>query len=488
MNEFLTTTTEPSTGIPYVSFYVESFFGLFKFPPVSPLYYFIPSSFPAHLQPFLISTLEGVPPWPGQYGSNSSICHCHWRHLLRATAPQWSTLDCPLRTVPLSSKHLVYRYVLHRHRLIGPWSLAGVLLQLIYIAGNMTCFSLGGSHVETQISPLSRAGLRAGTLSVINLIPLFASPHLDTLADLLGVTLTTVRQMHRSVGVMAVLLTVFHVIVAVVTRSSFALSLVQNQFAVIVSVQFSIPCLSSCLPQGASSLGCVVLLSLPLFRRPSYELFLRGHHALSTLGIFAIWRHLPPDRPIPRCSLYVLAGLFAFLSLVQAGFIFYQNGLFRSGHSQAYVKHDYGALKLRMQCRKPLKIKAGQHINLWIPSVSFWSFLQSHPFVVISWSEKPQDQLDLLIEPRRGLTRELLNHAKSGQEMYSPVLFSGPHGRSVGIDGYEQILMIASGFGIAAHLPYLKQIIHGYNARQLCTRRVHLVWQVGDIGKSLHHQ
>jgi NAD(P)H-flavin reductase len=51
--------------------------------------------------------------------------------------------------------------------------------------------------------------------------------------------------------------------------------------------------------------------------------------------------------------------------------------------------------------------------------------------------------------------------------------------------GYKNILMVASGFGIAAQLPYLKRLIHGYNARQLCARRVHLVWQVRDIRKSL---
>ena len=54
------------------------------------------------------------------------------------------------------------------------------------------------------------------------------------------------------------------------------------------------------------------------------------------------------------------------------------------------------------------------------------------------------------------------------------------------MDGYENILMVASDFGIAAHLPYLKRLIHGYNARQLCARRVHLVWQVRDISKSLN--
>ena len=52
------------------------------------------------------------------------------------------------------------------------------------------------------------------------------------------------------------------------------------------------------------------------------------------------------------------------------------------------------------------------------------------------------------------------------------------------MDDCENILKVASGFGIAAHLPYLKQLIHGYNAREVRARRIHLVWQVRDIGKS----
>lgn len=104
--------------------------------------------------------------------------------------------------------------------------------------------------------------------------------------------------------------------------------------------------------------------------------------------------------------------------------------------------------------------------------------------MVISWAEKPQEHLDLFIEPRRGLTRELLYHAKNTHAMNPLVMFSGPHGKSIPMDDSENILMVASDFGIAAHLPYLKQLIHGYNVREVRARRIHLVWQVRDIGKS----
>jgi NAD(P)H-flavin reductase len=55
------------------------------------------------------------------------------------------------------------------------------------------------------------------------------------------------------------------------------------------------------------------------------------------------------------------------------------------------------------------------------------------------------------------------------------VLFSRPYGKSIPMDDYENILIVASSFGIIAHLLYLKQLIHGYNAREVRARRIHLV-------------
>ena len=43
------------------------------------------------------------------------------------------------------------------------------------------------------------------------------------------------------------------------------------------------------------------------------------------------------------------------------------------------------------------------------------------------------------------------------------------------MDDGENILMVASDFGIAAHLLYLKQLIYGHNAREVRARRIHLI-------------
>jgi hypothetical protein len=129
---------------------------------------------------------------------------------------------------PLVSQHLVYRNVLDRHRLLGPWSRAGVMIQLIYLAGNACCLRFWDTTT-------SQAGIQAGTLAVINMTPLLAIPHLSTLADLLGLTLGTIRQIHRSAGVMSTILAIYHVLTMVASQSSFPLSQPKNMFAVTVS-------------------------------------------------------------------------------------------------------------------------------------------------------------------------------------------------------------------------------------------------------------
>lgn len=200
---------------------------------------------------------------------------------------------------------------------------------------------------------------------------------------------------------------------------------------------------------------------------------------------YAVWRHLPSEKLFPRLYIYVSAGLLLSMFLLQSSNVIFRNGIFRHHLSRATITHDSGAVKIRLHLQKPLKVDDGQYVNLWIPSVSFWSFLQSHPFMVISWEPKEQHTLDLLIEPQRGLTQDLLYHAKKGHTINPIIMFNGPYGPRVAMDEYESILMVASGFGIAAHLPHLKKLIYGYNARIVRARRIHLVWQIRDKGKVL---
>ncbi|KAM3533714.1 hypothetical protein MY4038_003029 [Beauveria bassiana] len=233
----------------------------------------------------------------------------------------------------------------------------------------------------------------------------------------------------------------------------------------------------------SASLGGSVLICAPAIKLRWYELFLRLHQSLAILSVYGIWVHVPPRRLLPLIHLYMLAGIVV-LSMIALGLlVLYRNGTFGYSHPRADILSSRGAVFIRVNLSRPVHVKAGQYINLWIcmPSQRFRSLFESHPFVVISWSDRAVYELDLLIEPRSGFTRDLLRVSKTKVEPYR-ALFSGPHGNSIPLGNYEVVLMIASGYGIAAQLPYLKQLIHGYNSRKARSRRVHLVWELKTLG------
>ncbi|KAM0665686.1 hypothetical protein ACQRIU_005947 [Beauveria bassiana] len=233
---------------------------------------------------------------------------------------------------------------------------------------------------------------------------------------------------------------------------------------------------------AAASLGGSVLICAPAIKLRWYEVFLRLHQSLAILSVYGIWVHVPPRRLLPLIHLYMLAGIVV-LSMIALGLlVLYRNGTFGYSHPRADILSSRGAVFIRVNLSRPVHVKAGQYINLWIcmPSQRFRSLFESHPFVVVSWSDRAVYELDLLIEPRSGFTRDLLRVSKTKVEPYR-ALFSGPHGNSIPLGNYEVVLMIASGYGIAAQLPYLKQLIHGYNSRKARSRRVHLVWELKTL-------
>ncbi|OJD23047.1 hypothetical protein ACJ73_05605 [Blastomyces percursus] len=379
----------------------------------------------------------------------------------------------------LIAKHLTYPYLLDRHQLFGPWTRLDFLCHLLYYAINVFCLCFPSLSA-------SDAGRRAGTLSLINMIFLFAGMHLSFVADLLGVSLRRCRGSHRAAGWMVTVLSVTHAVL-MSGRTPFPLRDGGNLFALI----------------GIVSLGLLSLLFMPFFRQLTYEIFLRLHQMTACLCVYAIWRHLPSHGVVPRLYLYISLGTSLVTLFLQYVLFLYRNGVFTSrGCPRALVTYlargddsdsdDRRAkpIKIRVALSRPLKIRPGQYINLWMRSVSWWSWVQSHPFTVMSWSPVEQSTLDLFIQPRHGLTLDLLRHVEvdHGISLSFPALVSGPHGTSESAGQYETVLVVASDFGVAPVIPYLKQLIHSYNISTSRTRRVHFVWQLRTLDVAISVQ
>ncbi|KAK9578488.1 hypothetical protein V6Z92_009165 [Aspergillus fumigatus] len=199
-------------------------------------------------------------------------------------------------------------------------------------------------------------------------------------------------------------------------------------------------------------------------------------------------------------SVYGIAAGGIFIVLVSVLHLLYRNGIFSSrGRPRALVarlsnedKKEKGDEKKANQAKKqkatrpvsvlvnlsrPMKLDAGQYIYLSLPSLTFWSWLQSHPFTVISWSNQEQDTLELFIQPRRGFSADLLRAAEGGPVSF-PAYITGPHGISEPVDQYESVLAIATDFGVAAVIPYFRKLINNRNKSVARARRLHFVWQV----------
>ncbi|KAJ5741589.1 hypothetical protein N7533_010998 [Penicillium manginii] len=374
-------------------------------------------------------------------------------------------------------RHLIYPSVISRHSLAGPWSPAGILTHLTYATINifLACY---------KSSSLEIIGRRAGDLSLINMAFPVVALHLSFAADLLGISLPFYRKLHRVSGWMTAALTVLHM-----SAHGFRLD---TESAADESKERRLSTIVA-----AGCLAALLLISLPFVRKFSYEAFLRSHQGLTIASIYGIWRHIPKVELLPSLYLIVGVGMLAVTSLLYIAMLLYRNGIFSgngyprarflstteySEQEKTKVSHDINdvPLKISLFLPRPVKVRAGQYVNVWLPAVSFWSWTQTHPFTVISWSQRKQSVLELLVQPQKGLTgtigRQLRNTGASGYS--SLVLFSGPHGVSEPVDEYENVLLISSGSGLAAVLPYARKLIHGYNTCTSRVRRVHLLWQV----------
>ena len=112
--------------------------------------------------------------------------------------------------------------------------------------------------------------------------------------------------------------------------------------------------------------------------------------------------------------------------------------------------------------------------------------------MIVSWavdaSSTPKlTTVHLLVKPQDRFTHRLLRYGKRSSEgTRHLVLYSGSHGIHTSIKEYETVLLIATGFGIAAVLPHLKELLDRDERCEVVTRRVHVVWQLKGEGMRLY--
>ncbi|KAH3511103.1 hypothetical protein KXV55_002475 [Aspergillus fumigatus] len=314
-----------------------------------------------------------------------------------------------------------------------------------YFAGTAVCNTVG-------VHSISEAGVRAAQISMITLLLLCWTLDHEIGAFILGIELATYQFIHRIAAFVAVVEAAIHVIIAAQ----------QTRFSASDSSQF----------YGLLA-GCMFLspIFLLLVKRRMYELFLRAHQGCAIFALYAIWKHVSSS----QSKRWVL--LLAILSAVTGGLQFIRI-IYRNIPRVKFLTENCGAdaLRLTLSLPRPWRIRAGQRVYVSIPRAGLLYMFHPHPFTIAWWEgdgNGGMSSITLIVRARSGFTKKLLDRIESGCEGWAWI--DGPYGPSRDsifgyspeVGDYGHILMVATGMGIVAQLPYIKELVDGQRQGQM---------------------
>jgi predicted ferric reductase len=220
-----------------------------------------------------------------------------------------------------------------------------------------------------------------------------------------------------------------------------------------------------------------------------YEWFLNSHLLLTVVVLVVVWRHVSSKI---SAELFLRIGicLWAIVSVVHWIWFAFRNVVFGRPFAKAIAKRlsnkdplnqsiidPSNVLQVDVTVPRPWHVEAGQSVYLSIPRLGIFTGLRGHPFIV-TWWERDQHGLtiSLLVKVRVGFTAELDRHTNKELGAF----IDGPYGIRHGFGEYGTVIMFATGIGIAGHIPYIKELISGYNNCVVKTRRIRLIWEIKE--------
>ena len=380
------------------------------------------------------------------------------------------------RTLFYVFKYLVYPVLIRRKRFLAPLTRWYVLWITIYWGVTAVCNLVG-------VNTIAQAGTRAGSLSVLHLVPLLFTGRLSFAANLLGLSWQSYMTFHSTIGLMAFVQGLIHTLIFV-THHVFRIKDEQQFYGFLVRIPpivSSLPMLSTVWKGATAFMSIVVLL---IIRNYLHEVFQKTHYALAVLVAYAIWRHLNVKPVFSRFYLYIAACIFAATTIARYCRLLLRNAAWGRPYASTKITRIGDAIRIQINVPRPWKIRAGQYVYVWMPGVSLSSVLQSHPFMITWWDHNTHGQgsnIYLLVKPKSGFTQNLVRH---GGSLALKCWIDGPYGNPVDMEECGSVLMFASGIGIAAQVPYIKNILKDFRDAKTRTKNILLVWQLDNESKS----
>lgn len=140
------------------------------------------------------------------------------------------------------------------------------------------------------------------------------------------------------------------------------------------------------------------------------------------------------------------------------------------------------AVVITIGVRRPWRVRHGQYIYLTVPKIvdTVSGPFQAHPYM-IAWTRESLDhrshELHLLVLCQRGFSGMLRMWDRT-----AAFQINGPYGDGPGLDGFDKVLFLASGLGIASHLLAIRHLLRAHNDLTARARRVSLLWILESEG------
>lgn len=223
----------------------------------------------------------------------------------------------------------------------------------------------------------------------------------------------------------------------------------------------------------------------------SYELSSKAHSILGVFVTVAAWLHLKRWFRYSSVCLITAVGSFLLSSIVHLFLQLFCNTMTGKSLAVADLKKTKDAIELTFEPPQLWKVHSGQYVYIWAPAVRLFSFAKSHPFSIAWWKNGPDGKaisVSVLAKVESGFTKALNDSSHKRLR----VLLDGPYGHHKDTEPYNSVMLIATGVGITAQLPYARELVqrqldaqndkNGYMHKR--KQRVSLIWQLDEECRS----
>ncbi|KAF7561904.1 hypothetical protein G7046_g2257 [Stylonectria norvegica] len=360
-----------------------------------------------------------------------------------------------------------------------------LLFLFAYFATNIAFCVIEIPFAEDAKTMLGIFRNRTGVLATVNMVPLFVlAGRNNPLIPLLGISFDTYNLIHRWFGRIVIIESIAHTLA----------HLAKGGWGPAFNSAIASPPLLWGFIATCAFVAIGIQASSPL-RHAFYEIFKLLHIALAILAIIGVWYHLKMLKKAHLLDfIYAVVALWVADRAARVLRVLYSH--VGGSKTRTVVEALPGnACRVTMNLARPWNARPGQHAYIYMPSISLW---QSHPFS-IAWVEGAADptaerlastrqdiaamqqmQVSFVIRARTGFTDSLYQKAlvAPGGRLETSCFVEGPYGAKHALDSYGTVVLFAGGVGITHQVPYVKELVAGFSAGTVATRKVLLVWTI----------